>query len=219
METFPKSPAPENSAEQPRIKEGVNFVFEQYPALAAIGTKEQFSAYLDTIFPASKVHDILYHGTDTAFKKFSLDYVGANTNNKYKSIFLTPNKSVTEGYGDTVVSALANVTGEGREKLPEIKALILQDSPLAQEHRAEFEALTYEQVEEFLMPSPSKDGDPNDTGKAMEDYLLAVGVTGMQHEENKVVEVYDPAEIHTLGSDEDLEGFKAFVNAQSTPSS
>ena len=39
-------------------KKGVNFVFEQSPELAQIGTPEQYSQYLDTIFPDSKVAEI-----------------------------------------------------------------------------------------------------------------------------------------------------------------
>lgn len=44
------------------IKEGLDFVFEQNPELKKIGTKEQYSEYLETIFPESKVKNILYHG-------------------------------------------------------------------------------------------------------------------------------------------------------------
>ena len=44
-------------------KQGVDFVFEQNTELASIGTQEQYSQYLDTIFPNSKVKDIVYHGT------------------------------------------------------------------------------------------------------------------------------------------------------------
>lgn len=33
------------------IKEGVDFVFEQNPELSKIGSRQQYSEYLDTIFP------------------------------------------------------------------------------------------------------------------------------------------------------------------------
>jgi len=52
------------------IKEGVDFVFEQNPELAQIGTKEQYSEYLDSIFPESKVRDIVYHGSGNKFDAF-----------------------------------------------------------------------------------------------------------------------------------------------------
>ena len=44
------------------IKEGVDFVFESNPELANVGTPEQYSQYLDTIFPDSKAKDIVYRG-------------------------------------------------------------------------------------------------------------------------------------------------------------
>ena len=48
---------------EPEIKQGVSELFESNPELANIGTPEQYSQYLDTIFPDSKVKDIVYHGT------------------------------------------------------------------------------------------------------------------------------------------------------------
>jgi len=45
------------------IKPGVDFVFEQNPELTKIGTKQQYSTYLNSIFPNSKIKDIVYHGS------------------------------------------------------------------------------------------------------------------------------------------------------------
>jgi hypothetical protein len=52
----------DNAVEKPLIKEGVDFVFEKFPELASVGSKEQYSQYLDSIFPKSTIKDILYHG-------------------------------------------------------------------------------------------------------------------------------------------------------------
>ena len=50
--------------EQPiQNKEGINFIFEQSPELASIGSKTQYLQYLSTIFKTSKVKDIVYHGS------------------------------------------------------------------------------------------------------------------------------------------------------------
>lgn len=43
--------------------EGIDYVFSQSPELASIGNKAQYLQYLSTIFPNSKVKDIVYHGT------------------------------------------------------------------------------------------------------------------------------------------------------------
>ena len=50
------------SQQQGNIKEGVKELFESNLKLATIGTPEQYSQYLDTIFPDSKVKDIVYKG-------------------------------------------------------------------------------------------------------------------------------------------------------------
>lgn len=53
----------ENNIENPKIKKGVDFVFEQNTELFEIGTKEQYSEYLETIFPESNIVDIVWHGS------------------------------------------------------------------------------------------------------------------------------------------------------------
>ena len=50
--------------------EGVSEVFESNPELTEIGTEEQYNAYLDTVFPDSKVKDIVYHGVIKGQKAF-----------------------------------------------------------------------------------------------------------------------------------------------------
>ena len=52
-----------NNIEKTKIKEGVSFIFEENQELAQVGTREQYSEYLDTIFPDSKIKDIVWHGT------------------------------------------------------------------------------------------------------------------------------------------------------------
>jgi len=50
------------------VKPGVQELFDTNPELASVGTPEQYSAYLDSIFPESKVKDVVYHGTDKSKK-------------------------------------------------------------------------------------------------------------------------------------------------------
>jgi len=54
------------------VSEEVDFVFEQNSELEKIGTRKQYSEYLSTIFPNSKVKDILYHGTTESFDTFQV---------------------------------------------------------------------------------------------------------------------------------------------------
>lgn len=185
------------------VKPGVEELFKSNQELASIGTPEEYSKYLDTIFPQSKVKDVLYHGTKEQFDKFDLGTLGKNTNNKYKAIFLTPDIKLATSYGKRLISALANIKGE--VNLNSVKQAIVKDSKLAKNNLEEFNKLTIDEIEEFL------ESEKNDVGgKRLEDYLKQTGVTGMQLE-NKVVVVFDPAQIHLLGSKEDIEGFKKFL--------
>lgn len=51
-----------NEIQEQGIKEGVEELFESNPELATIGTQKQYSQYLDSVFPDSKVKDIVYRG-------------------------------------------------------------------------------------------------------------------------------------------------------------
>jgi hypothetical protein len=75
--------------EQP-IKPGVEELFESNPELANIGTPKQYSEYLDTIFPDSKVKDIVYRG-------FNKDVKNSRTGNKI-GIWFNSNKEIADGY-------------------------------------------------------------------------------------------------------------------------
>ena len=44
------------------VSDGVDFVFNQSSELSKVGSPEQYSDYLKTVFPESKVRNIVYHG-------------------------------------------------------------------------------------------------------------------------------------------------------------
>lgn len=86
------------------VKEGVSQLFDSNPDLASIGTAEQYSAYLDTIFPDSKVKDIVYHGkvSDNPLSKSKPD---AQYGSAY---YFTSKKKNTKEFGNNVFSAIVN---------------------------------------------------------------------------------------------------------------
>jgi hypothetical protein len=55
-------PSTEPTVQPTEVKEGIKELFNSNAELASIGTPEQYSQYLDTIFPNSKVKDIVYRG-------------------------------------------------------------------------------------------------------------------------------------------------------------
>jgi hypothetical protein len=50
--------------------DAINDLFKSNSELASIGTPEQYAKYLDTIFPNSKVKDIVYHESPNKIEKF-----------------------------------------------------------------------------------------------------------------------------------------------------
>ena len=141
-----------------RIKEGVDFVFNETPELANIGSKEEYSAYLDTIFPDSKVKDIVYHATNTKFNKFDKSFAGTGVGDNLSGKFMfSLDKEDYKEYFKYLITALVNIETE----------------------------------------SFSNKG--NNSG------FLDVDEVG----------VFEPKQIHILGSKQDIEGFKEFVNSRS----
>lgn len=106
LDRFPTVAELNNLVSSPSIsiKPGVKEVFESNPELASIGTPEQYSQYLNTIFPDSKVKDIVYHGTPNDFELF---YEGDNT-----VIHFSKNKKDAEHFseGYRIITAVLNMT-------------------------------------------------------------------------------------------------------------
>ncbi len=109
----PKKIEPEVSKlEKPQIKEGVDFVFEQNPELLGIGTKEQYSEYLDTIFPESTIKDIVYHGTRSKFDSFDLERRGLGGRNYGNGVYATTDFSWAKRYAQKkyLLPVVLNIT-------------------------------------------------------------------------------------------------------------
>lgn len=64
------------------IKKGADLVFQLNPELNTVGSCEQYSKYLETIFPQSEIKKILWHAAFEKFNKFDCSLIGKNTNKK-----------------------------------------------------------------------------------------------------------------------------------------
>jgi hypothetical protein len=56
--------------------EGIDYVFKQYPELSTIGTPQQYSQHLDSVFPNSLNKNILYHIGGKDIQKFDSEMFG-----------------------------------------------------------------------------------------------------------------------------------------------
>jgi hypothetical protein len=75
-------------------------VFNSNPELAKIGTQQQYSQYLDSIFPNSKVKDIVFHGSASEFDAFEKEKLGINTKSPsaYNGFFFAKDKDTSLSY-------------------------------------------------------------------------------------------------------------------------
>lgn len=171
--------SPERMEPSTNVKEGVSELFDSTPELASIGTPQQYSAYLDTIFPDSKVKDIVYHGT-----YLSKDNITFKTNRE--GIFLTSDPVYASYFSDDdVYLALVNFKNS-------YKAKNLTDN-IYKEEIKEIKSKGYDSV----------------VGKG--------GLSKMQQHQDALEYIaFNPAQIHVLGSQKDIAGFKKFVNAATT---
>lgn len=86
------------SLEKPRVKIGVEAVFKKYPELVSIGSAQQYSSYLDSIFPNSKFKDIVYHGRSESFEEFKPTKQRSSLTDFLKGFYFSTSKGVASTY-------------------------------------------------------------------------------------------------------------------------
>ncbi len=172
---LPKKEAISEFVEFSDQEKDIEEVFKINPELEAIGSKEQYQEYLKTIFPESKIQDIVWHGTRNSklenFEDKSLygnDYGGSYGN----GVYFTPKIKLAQKYerGGKIVPAVINV------KNPQ-----------------------------YFNNGTLKDFIPNISDSSIVDYDTKDGLI------DEIV-VFEPEQIHILGSKDDIEKFKEFVS-------
>jgi hypothetical protein len=188
-----------NKSEQQQIKQGVEELFNFNPELTSIGTPEQYSAYLDTIFPDSKVKDIVYHGSIYDNKKFkdSTRVTGHYFATTPKEALQHAQRQLPNPDDAVLYNILLNI------KNPKIITKPIDYEDLDTEAKiykedtvfgTDYDSIIAEKVEEY-----------NTTYKTPESTWL-----------EKQIVVFEPEQIHILGSKQDVEGFKEFVGNNSS---
>jgi hypothetical protein len=171
--------------EEVTIKEGVQELFEVNPELTTIGTTEQYSQYLNTIFPDSKVKDIVYHGTKAEFEEFNTrpdKTSGSRYSNE--AAFFTTDLELANQYGK-------NVQGKT------ISALVNLINPKTYKKKSEGLDLT----------------KPRSFTEEVRNNLQNEGFDGaLNTRYDNEIAVFESEQIHILGSKKDIQGFKDYVN-------
>lgn len=190
-EYYPKPVTATPTVIQQEVKEGVEDLFNSNPELSTIGTQEQYSQYLDTVFPDSKVKDIVYRGDENYnIEEKILSRIGGN---KYTNgIYFAKTKREAAGYINDVKKKFSHVFSA----ILNLKAPKVTD---IYDREINTNALTEEDINN--LKSKNIDG-------------LDVGLSGEQGFEYLV---FEPEQIHILGSKQDIQGFKKFVSSNIIP--
>jgi hypothetical protein len=165
----------------------VEYVFNNHPELSNIGTKEQYLQYLDSIFADSKIKDIMFHSSQNKFSQFK-DPSSSGLSHLWFS-----EEPLSYQFGPNVYSVVLNIKNPLNEQNPNYdKELRKYESPLNPDWANNFDT-TGE------LPKFEYDGT-----------IRSSRVGG-----GKSVTVRNPNQIHILGSEQDMEQFKNFVNTSS----
>jgi hypothetical protein len=202
------------------IKEGVNDVFKQNPELSNIGTKELYSQYLDTIFPDSKVKDIVYHGTPKISKNnaherlhlWDLYQDDLITEEEYNErIKQFPENPVIEKFDKSKIGSQSNSGLKKGFYFSTNKKVALWNKSnnlygaVVNSGNPQVIEGGNKKIEFSKLKEATEKGDVvyKNTIDALENNTELLGNT---------VVVQEPEQIHILGSKQDIEGFKKFVN-------
>ena len=189
------------------IKPGVQELFNTNPELASVGTPEQYSAYIDSIFPESKVKDVLYHGSPIKGLqeiKRGTDNQGKMYTSKYGITFT--NNDLTASIYAGQISLDPNI--EDDPDIGQVYPVLLNLKNFATEdfnnesYGGKFGSAisTYNNALEKAIEN-NKDG------------FIAKNIADPVQNQNNYV-VFKPEQIHILGNENDIKGFKKFVSNQ-----
>jgi hypothetical protein len=164
-----------------------------------------YSQYLDTIFPDSKVKDIVYHGSpngknilkNTDFKFKFIDEEMSNI--ELNGVYFTQNKETAESYSNGVY------TYTDKTNKAVLPSLLNVKNPKYTRSIDDISLIDNEKFKELK----SNNYDAFYTDMESDDYLKA-------HKKDYITEiaVFEPEQIHILSSKADIEGFKNFVGGK-----
>lgn len=219
------------------VKPGIEELFDSNPKLASIGTQKQYSQYLDTIFPNSQVKDIVYHGTESKkkFDKFLYNKEGIHFGTKIAAWWRLDEMAMFEEntnlseipkyLKNKIYSLIINLENYyfGRDFL-EAEKLDIPYEIYDEIHKTKGESgddlrklaitlfydniLTKKQAKELIRQ--------NDVA-----YIKKItGKNGyiyknkLEDSDSNSYVVFEPEQIHKLGSTQDIKGFKKFVSEE-----
>lgn len=202
----------ENKVEKSSTKKELDSIFKEHPELAQFGTKEQYSEYIDTIFPDSKIKDIVYHGSEHTFSEFrnpshpefqKNKRIGTGT--KEYGIYFTKYKHFAKYAGkntnlySVVVNAQNPYVFEGTNSLAFTNFI-----------RRTFGNYLSKKIFGYTA-NPLQIQHISIT-KEQHDRLTEHSHDSINMGDKEELIVFEPEQIHILGTESDIEKFKEFID-------
>jgi hypothetical protein len=92
-----------NDFNKNEVSNQVNKIFKDNPDLASIGTVEQYTQYLDTVFPDSQFKNIVYHVSPNKFTEFK-----DPSSSGFSNIWFSE-KPLTDQYGNNIYAVVLDI--------------------------------------------------------------------------------------------------------------
>ena len=216
------------SLKKENLAEDVQMGFRFKPKNLKQQAQELYSQYLDSIFPDSKVKDIVYHYTDAKkFDKFIKDYIGSsvkktgvNAADSELGIFF--GKKNLEGVankeklGTTKIIAVVNIKNPNTDIYDKAdKYLYSSDRFIDEQQEPDYdidiEEDEYGNIKEVYKEKSKLKGKDFERAwyNSYKKDLISEEKDGVILDNIKIV--FEPEQIHILGGKQDIEGFKDFV--------
>lgn len=202
-------PSKKNLKNNLNIKEGVNKIFSENSELFNIGTPLQYSQYINTIFPNSKIKDIVYHGVVKGREAYN-NILKKGFDFKTKRNWDSENSKFNE---DDNTGMFFSDYNTGQSYGLELTYKINENG--------EYEDVGYNNVIPAILNIENLD-DSNETSSSTAANFyrenknkVNIGMFGPEGGSEGVHDnyvVFESSQIHILGSKQDIEGFKKYID-------
>jgi hypothetical protein len=177
----------------------IEILYKNHPELSKIGTPEQYSNYIKSIFPSSGVKNIVYH--DTRSERIEGGKLRPSNVGAYgEGIYVQTRRELTGVFGPKTLFLVINT----KKAFPYHNLGIEQTNPywnkIREKHRA---TKKYHWVE---------------NAKAeFKEYVIDLGFDALKTDEgggNVYYILFEPEQTHILGTEEDMKAFSNFVGSR-----
>lgn len=188
----------------PEPQTNKNIVEEAYKSnkeIESVGDAKQYDNYVKSIFPESQTKEPMYHGSPNEFENFDLGKLGENSKNTGyfgEGLYFTPKKSMADAYGDKTYRVVLDTKNPFKKTAKNFEDLYERLKGLGLDKKY-FDGRALALITQAY-PQYSKQ--------------ITQAIKDMGYDSvvdwNETI-VFDPKQVHILGTKNDASKFKEFV--------